>query len=112
MKSKEQLAAERYPATYEIDGVRYDTPYYNQLRAAFLSGFDAAGEWVSVETEQPSYGLYIVQYYNPFDPSKQPYVIPLWRGRNGWYYDNSEKEPAEDNTLKVTHWQPMPSPKQ
>lgn len=67
-------------------------------------------EWVSVAERLPECGHYIATYFNPSDKNKKKYVVPLWRGRNGWYWDNAEKEKAEDKTLKVTHWMKFPKP--
>ena len=66
--------------------------------------------WASVAEGMPECGHYIAAYYNPSDSSKKLYVITAWRGRDGWYWDNAEKERAEDKTLKITHWMPMPEP--
>jgi hypothetical protein len=66
--------------------------------------------WISVESGLPEFGLYNVCYYNPSDENKSLYVIPLWMGRGRWCYDNSDREPAEGSTLKVTHFMPLPSP--
>lgn len=66
--------------------------------------------WISVNDETPDWGYYNVTYRNPQDGFKKLYVLTLFRGRNGWYWDNSEKENAEDETLEVTHWMHLPEP--
>lgn len=66
--------------------------------------------WVSACEKMPEYGHYIAAYYNPSNSNKKLYVIVVWRGRGGWYWDNAETLKAEDETLKITHWMPMPEP--
>lgn len=66
--------------------------------------------WISVEDGNPDCGQYLICYYNPSDKYKKLYAIALWRGRDGWYYDGMETEPAEDQTLKVTHYMSFPKP--
>lgn len=79
----------------------------SQLEKEYEKGQEG---WISVGDGLPDCGQYFATYYNPMDSIKKLYVVTIWRGRDGWYWDNSEKEPAEDKTLKVTHWQPLPSP--
>lgn len=68
--------------------------------------------WVSMEDGLPGCGQqYIVAYFNPSDADKKLYVITLWLGRYGWCFDrNIEQEMAEDSTLTVAYYQPLPSP--
>lgn len=67
-------------------------------------------KWISVDDDLPNFGLYIVAYFNPSDSTKKLYVIPIWRSRGAWYYDNAEKEKAEDSTLKIAYWTSFPAP--
>jgi hypothetical protein len=65
--------------------------------------------WISVDESLPESGQHIVAYFNPMTRFKSLYVIPLWYSRGAWYYHPSENVPAEGETLKVTHWQPLPA---
>jgi len=67
-------------------------------------------EWIDVNDRLPEFGNYLVAYQNPSDINKRFYVITSWMVRGKWYYDNSGIEPAEDQTLKITHWMPLPEP--
>lgn len=87
-------------------------PSYSEAKA-WVSSLPPASieqeKWVAVKDGLPECGKqYICAYINPTDKFKKPYVLCIWRGRDGWYWDNAEKERADDNTLFVTHWQPLP----
>lgn len=66
--------------------------------------------WVSVEDRLPDYGYCLASYYNPSDVNRKLYVVTVYKGRIYWYWNNDEKEKAEDETLKITHWMPLPTP--
>lgn len=109
----EQIAEERYPATYEEEGIRFDSPNYKQLRAAFISGYNAANEWVSVEDRLPE--------TNPKWDAPD-FHVPLLIFYDGHIYMGSYSNLDgrlpffsisfihSKDSLPVTHWMPLPTP--
>lgn len=100
-----------YVKTFEQSNI---PPVYKPIILTAMEEYAAlsykGGVWVNVEKELPDCGHYIVVYFNPSDSIRKMYVLTAWRGRDGWYWDNAEKEKAEDSTLKITHWMPLPKP--
>lgn len=72
---------------------------------------DQSHQWISVKDRLPEVaGNYLVCFFNPESNLKRLYSITSIWSRGKWYFDFMEKEKAEDHTLTITHWMPLPNP--
>jgi hypothetical protein len=95
MKTPEQMAEE-----YSFDYMLLDDPKYAMsiTKKAFLAGYQAAQQWISVKEQLPEYDVEVLTF------ETGNYKVNAVSKYTQWWWDSDE-----GFQRNPTHWMPLPA---